>query len=282
MQQKMILFGNFSSHGTLEKSELAPYICCFPCLFVLFSLSVKYPFFLSPSLSQTYSHNGRNPNISPSPSHISFSVNSVFLYCFSLCCPYLLLNLPSFSVPKPFSHHTRLFHQVSLDVYIIEASCSRLHRDRVKVTCLCITPSFHPTLPKHSLTLYCLWSCFIMSSYMHIIEACPTQAAWLRWNIWIIYHLQSALPHFRKFSQQSRKIIHVIRISRKGGASRAKTERTKLVRTGLCHICFTLIFSLPVSLIFSCLHLSVCFVPSSLKSYKYCMFILHCSHTSAA
>lgn len=79
---------------------------------------------------------------------------------------------------------------------------------------------------------------------MHIIETCPTQAAWLRWNIWIIYHLQSALPHFKKFSQQSHKIIHVICIYGVGGKNMAKTKKHCL----LC-LCFSCLHSL---LILSC------------------------------
>lgn len=101
-----------------------------------------------------------------------------------------------------------------------------------------------------------------MSSYMHIIEACPTQAAWLRWNIWIIYHLQSALPHFRKFSQQSRKIIHVICIFGKGGA---KTKYisicTLLLFRSLFHPYY---FSPHFCLIFSCYPTSLFIVLSSL------------------
>ncbi len=140
------------------------------------------------------------------------------------CRLYLPVNLPCFFCVHPFpTSQWAISLNVLRCIYYRGLVHECLHT-RVKVTCLCVTPSSHPTLPKHSLTLYCLWSCFIMSSYMHIIEACPTQAAWLRWNIWIIYHLQSALPHFRKFSQQSQKIIHAICIFRKGGANRAKIE----------------------------------------------------------
>lgn len=161
----------------------------------------------------------------------------------------------------------------------MEASCSCLHRDRVTVTCLCITPSSHPTLPKHTLTLYCLWSCFIMSSYMHIIDACPTQAAWLRWNIWIIYHLQSALPHFRKFfptnSQNYSCFLHLQEGRGKQGQNWAEPN---LYALGFV-ICFTLHFSLfIVFLSAACTFLSL-FSSFYLKElHIYLSVLSHLSH----
>lgn len=120
---------------------------------------------------------------------------------------------------------------------------SPTERQGVRVTRVRVTLSSHPTFPKHSLTLYCLWSCFIMASYMHIIEACSTQAAWLRWNVWIIYQLQSAFATLTKFSQQSRKIINVIYISKKEGRTQKSQNQTGLV---LC------LFFGPVCLVYSC------------------------------
>lgn len=123
-------------------------------------------------------------------STVFFSSSSSIL---SLCRPHPRLNAPSLFLcvrPSPTSHDVNA-SSVLRCVYYRGPTQSQSH------------PS-PPLLPARapqtlSLALYCLWSCFIMSSYMHIIEACPSQAAWLRWNIWIIYHLQSALPHFRKF-----------------------------------------------------------------------------------
>lgn len=192
------------------------------------SLSVKYPFFLSPCLSHKHTLTMAGISIFPLPLLIHPSLQLSVLHSFffpPLRRLYLPLNLPSFFCTQPFpTSHKAMSWSVLRCIYYRGLVHECLHAVRVKVTRLCITPSSHPALPKHSLTLYCLWSCFIMSSYMHIIEACPTQAAWLRWNIWIIYYLQSALPHFRKFSQQSRKIIHAICIFGKGGVNQAKSE----------------------------------------------------------
>lgn len=79
---------------------------------------------------------------------------------------------------------------------------------------------------------------------MHIIEACSTQAARFRWNVWIIYHLQSAFATLTKFSQQSHKIINVICIFKR---VKPKPNTSK---------CFTCIFSIRFCL--SRLHLHLC------------------------
>lgn len=183
---------------------------------------------------------------------LSFSCIFPFHSAFSrlfLCHCYLAPNLPSFSALRPSPLHTS-YRTVSSSALRCIYYRGLVHecKVRVKDACLHITTFSSASIPECSLILYCLWSCFIMSSYMHIIEACPTQAAWLRWNIWIIYHLQSALPHFKKFSQQSHKIIHAICIFSMGGANRAK-----IVNIPMCTCLFPALFSLSL-FIFSCFY----------------------------
>lgn len=160
--------------------------------------------------------------------HVSFCLR--FFFFFGRL--YLSLNLPCFCFfpepgPPPSVSHKAISSSVLRCIYYRGLAQTSTRRRRVKVTCLLCCPCRLPHTPwTHSLILCCLWGCFIMSSYMHIIEACPTQAACLRWNIWIIYRLQFALPHFRKFPpRQSRKIIHAICIlQREGWKNRAKAE----------------------------------------------------------
>lgn len=182
----------------------------------------------------------QEPQYSPFLVHLSFH-----------CCPHLPLNLPSFSAPNP--SHGAISSSVLRCIYYRGLVRECRHRVGVKVTCLCITPSSRPTIPKHSLTLYCLWSCFIMSSYMHIIEACPTQAAWLRWNIWIIYHLQSALPHFRKFSPtKSQNYSCYLHLREREGQTGIKLNRFQLVHADFSPSLFHSYFLSPhFGLIFS-------------------------------
>lgn len=117
------------------------------------SLSVKRPFFLFPSLTQTRSRtldNGRNLNISPSPPHISFTLTLCSGLFFSLSPLISHLICPPFSALSRLPHHTGPFHRVSVRcIYYRGLVCECQRRVRVKVTCLCITPF----LTKQSLTL---------------------------------------------------------------------------------------------------------------------------------
>lgn len=122
---------------------------------------------------------------------------------------YLLLNLPCFPLHKSLLQHMRLFSSAIL---------------RCILLVLMYVLPLPPTLTKCSFALYCLWHCFIIASYMHIVGACSMQAAWFQWNVCIIYHLQSAFATLTKFSQQSHKIINVTYSFKEGGCKSPKTK----------------------------------------------------------
>lgn len=134
-----------------KKSKLPPDIYCFPCLFV-FSLrplntrSFSYHF-LTSVLSQR-----QESQCFPFLMFLSVS-DFWFHYYYFFGRPYLLLNLPSFFQNPGLLpvHHTRLFHQASSDVYIIEASRRRPHGDgESKSLASCVAPAVCPALPEHA------------------------------------------------------------------------------------------------------------------------------------
>lgn len=231
------------------------------------SLSVKSSFFIS--VSHINIHNGRNLNISPL---IYLSLLLCVSQCLSLCRPYLPLNLSSFSAPNPSpTSHKAISSSALRCIYYRGLAHRRLHKDRVKVTFLRITLSSYPTLPKHSPTLYCLWTCFIMSSYMHIIEACPTQAAWLQWNIWIIYYLQSATLRkvFPTKSQNYSCYLHLW----EGRGKQGKKWIDPILYTWPFHQSLTLAFFLSFSFATKPFFFVLWCRFSHAQSYKYLMFL---------
>lgn len=125
---------------------------------------------LSPCLSHKHMHSQwQESQYFPFPSSYIFLFNCVF-HCFFLSViPIPRLICPPFLPLNPFAHHTRLFHRVSLDVYIIEALCANAYTESeskslVSALPLASTPRSPNTLslsPVYGVVSSCLLTCIL-------------------------------------------------------------------------------------------------------------------------